>query len=104
MGRIADQLADQLVLTSDNPRTEEPLEIIREISSGVTSMNYLIEPDRRAAIRLAVSMARKGDLVLVAGKGHESVQVIGTEVRPFDDLRVTKEVLSGLIRKLRKSS
>jgi UDP-N-acetylmuramoyl-L-alanyl-D-glutamate--2,6-diaminopimelate ligase len=104
MGAVADQLADQIVLTSDNPRTEEPLEIIREITSGVTSMNYLIEPDRRAAIRLAVSMARKKDVVLIAGKGHESVQVIGTEARPFDDGRVTREVLSGLGRKFRKSS
>lgn len=104
MGSVADQLADSIVLTSDNPRTEEPLEIIREITSGVKSMNYLIEPDRRSAIRLAASMARKGDVVLVAGKGHESVQVFGTEARPFDDRRVTREVLAGLVRKLRKSS
>lgn len=88
MGRIADELADLLVVTSDNPRSEKPDFIMGEILAGVRSdrRNVQAEPDRRKAIRLAASLAdEEGDLVLVAGKGHETVQIFADRTVPFDD-------------------
>ncbi len=98
MGAVAARLSDRLVLTSDNPRSEDPLSIIREIELGTkapqSGAEVLVEPDRRKAIRLALSHAEPGDVVLVSGKGHESYQVIGNRVIPFDDKEVVKEILA----------
>ena len=97
MGAAADELADFFILTSDNPRTEDPLAIIKEVEGGVTnSSKYVTEPDRYAAIKLALSMARKDDTVLVAGKGHEPYQIVGAETRPFDDRAAAREILGGM--------
>ena len=89
MGEIAAKYSDFAVITSDNPRTEDPLKIIDEIEKGlkpaVNERCYAVEPDRRKAIRAAVGTARPGDVVIIAGKGHEDYQVIGTEKFPFDD-------------------
>lgn len=86
MGEVATRLADLVVLTSDNPRSEDPLSIIAEVSAGVRRPGTLvIEPDRRAAIGLAVAAARPGDFVVIAGKGHESVQVTASGAVDFDD-------------------
>ncbi len=101
MGRVAGENSDLVFITSDNPRSEDPLSIIEQIEegileSGLTQLNlsrhelitgpgYFIEADRRKAIRKAVSMASKEDLVLVAGKGHEDYQIIGKERKTFDD-------------------
>jgi UDP-N-acetylmuramoyl-L-alanyl-D-glutamate--2,6-diaminopimelate ligase len=94
MGRIATDLADLAVLTSDNPRTEDPLAIIAEVRGGVARPDRLvIEPDRAAAIALAVESARPGDVVLVAGKGHETGQQIGGQTLDFDDRVVTKDAI-----------
>ena len=96
MGDVASRLADVVVLTSDNPRTEEPLDIIEAIRGGTDAAAYVIaEPDRRAAIELALSRAAPGDVVVIAGKGHETTQTIGTTVVPFDDRDVVRELLSG---------
>lgn len=94
MGRIGCALADQVILTSDNPRSEAPLEIIREIAIGCTRGNPQIIEDRRAAIAAALAGRRPQDVVLVAGKGHEETQTIGTTVAPFDDAAVIRD-LSG---------
>jgi len=96
MGEAAARLADVAVLTSDNPRSEDPLAIIAEVSAGVTRPEALVvEPDRRAAIALALDTARPGDVVVVAGKGHETVQVFaGGHVVPFDDRAVARELLA----------
>ncbi len=94
MGHVAERLADVAVVTSDNPRTEDPGAIIDEILRGLERPERaVVEPDRRAAIRQAVSMARPGDLVLVAGKGHETYQIVGDRVVPFDDREVAREAL-----------
>jgi UDP-N-acetylmuramoyl-L-alanyl-D-glutamate--2,6-diaminopimelate ligase len=86
MGRIATQMSDVIIVTSDNPRTEDPAEIIREVCEGIVPGSQVhVEPDRRAAIALALSMARPGDVVLIAGKGHEDYQVVGTEKHHLDD-------------------
>ena len=89
MGRIAATYSDYTIITSDNPRTEDPLLIIEEIMAGLKLAaeedGYNIEPDRRKAIRMAVGMANKDDVVVIAGKGHEDYQVIGTRKHPFDD-------------------
>jgi len=89
MGEIAAKYSDFAVITSDNPRTEDPLKIIDEIEKGlkpaVNERCYAVEPDRRKAIRVAVRTARPGDVVIIAGKGHEDYQIIGTEKFPFDD-------------------
>ena len=85
MGAAATDLADHAVLTSDNPRSEDPQAIIDQVVKGATDDNLDVEPDRRAAIRVAVDMAHPGDVVLVAGKGHETGQEIGGRVIPFDD-------------------
>ena len=94
MGGVAARLADHVVLTSDNPRSEDPLAIISDVHNGIPAGSpVLIEPDRRRAIDLAVAAARPGGVVVVAGKGHEATQVIGDRVVPFDDRVVAREAL-----------
>ena len=87
MGAIAGSLADVAVVTSDNPRTEEPGAIIRDILPGLegTAAEVVVEPDRRAAIRRALSLAKPGDTVVLAGKGHETYQEVGTRVLHLDE-------------------
>jgi UDP-N-acetylmuramoyl-L-alanyl-D-glutamate--2,6-diaminopimelate ligase len=96
MGEVAAQESDCAIVTSDNPRGEDPMEIIREIEEGMKGANYRIEVDRRTAIRLALADAKAGDTVLIAGKGHETYQTIGTTAYPFDDRVVAKELLDEL--------
>jgi UDP-N-acetylmuramoyl-L-alanyl-D-glutamate--2,6-diaminopimelate ligase len=100
MGAAAAALADVAILTSDNPRSEDPLAILDEMLHGVIDVpgrqrgRVVIEPDRAAAISLAVGMAGKGDVVLVAGKGHETGQCVGAAQLPFDDAAVTAEAMA----------
>jgi len=95
MAQAAEAVADMIVVTSDNPRTEDRLRIISEIVSGFRRIHALaIEPDRRTAIKLVLSVAEPGDCVLLAGKGHENYQIIGTERQPFDDRLVAAECLA----------
>ena len=99
MGEIGARLADRAFVTSDNPRSEEPLAIIDEIVAGVPAARagvVIVDPDRRAAIRLALSEARAGDAVVIAGKGHEQGQIIGARRIPFDDCAVAAELLAEL--------
>jgi UDP-N-acetylmuramoyl-L-alanyl-D-glutamate--2,6-diaminopimelate ligase len=94
MGRVASALSDITVVTSDNPRSERPDAIIDEVMSGVdTEAEVLREADRRGAITLALDLARSGDVVVIAGKGHETTQTMGDRVLPFDDRLVAKELL-----------
>jgi UDP-N-acetylmuramoyl-L-alanyl-D-glutamate--2,6-diaminopimelate ligase len=95
MGEVACRLADSAVLTSDNPRSEDPLRILEEMRSGCAG-DPLVEPDRRAAIRAALSVAAPGDVVVIAGKGHEQGQDVGGVITPFDDRAVAAEVLADL--------
>lgn len=88
MGRAAEEGADLVVVTSDNPRSEDPDRIIGDIVAGFERRPWLVEPDRRAAIRAALGEARAGDIVVIAGKGHETTQEIGRRVQPFDDREV----------------
>ncbi len=97
MGEIAARLADVAVLTTDNPRDEEPGAILDEVRAGVTRLDRLVvEPDRRAAIALALGRAGTGDVVVVAGKGHETTQILGAATVPFDDRVVVAEELGRL--------
>ena len=94
MGRIAASLSDVTIVTSDNPRDEAPEKIIDEIVAGIPAGRaYRRESDRAAAIRTAVAMAEKGDVLLIAGKGHEEYQVIGKERRPFSDRGVVEAAI-----------
>src|SRR6266516_1970070 len=95
MGRIASELADVAIVTSDNPRSEEPQAIIDEIVAGVTA-DVEVEPDRAAAIERAISGADEGDVVLIAGKGHEQGQEFADRTTPFDDREVARDVLRRL--------
>jgi UDP-N-acetylmuramoyl-L-alanyl-D-glutamate--2,6-diaminopimelate ligase len=97
MGRAAGAGSDVVVLTSDNPRGEDPLAIIDEVLPGLSdaSAPVIVEPDRRHAIELAIAQARPGDLVLLAGKGHEKTQTISGQVIPFDDVAIAEQVLRG---------
>ena len=97
MGRAASALADLVVVTSDNPRSEEPRAIIDQVISGASGPGEVrIEPDRRLAVRLALEAARTGDVVVVAGKGHETTQVTGGRSVEFDDRVVAREELARL--------
>jgi len=98
MGRAAGGGSDLVVLTSDNPRSEEPIAIIEEALVGVreTTTECIVEPDRAAAIAVAIKAARAGDIVLLAGKGHEKVQVLHDRTIPFDDAAVAEAVLKEL--------
>lgn len=92
MGKVAADLADVVVVTSDNPRGEEPLAIIQDVLQG-TGTDVEIDPDRRSAIRRALAVAQAGDVVVIAGKGHEQGQEVGSETFPFDDREVAREAL-----------
>jgi UDP-N-acetylmuramoyl-L-alanyl-D-glutamate--2,6-diaminopimelate ligase len=111
MARVAEQLADFIIVTSDNPRTERPTDIIDEIvagfekglpvqNSGLRDTRYeirdtkIIEPDRRRAIELAIEVAEKDDIVLIAGKGHEDYQIIGTQKFDFSDKEIAQQCLT----------
>ena len=98
MGEAAGKASDFVVLTSDNPRSEDPAEIMAEVIPGLqhTGVQFEVEADRRAAIAQAIGRARRGDIVVVAGKGHEQVQVIGASNLPFDDRQVAREALRNL--------
>lgn len=95
MGRIAGALADLVVVTSDNPRSEEPMAIIRDILPGLAGAEerYVVEPDRRAAIALAMDWAAPGDVVILCGKGHETYQEIGSKTLPLDEREVVRSLL-----------
>jgi len=97
MGRVAEEFADLIWLTNDNPRSEEPAAIIQEIERGIKERGKVtVESDRARAIHQALSSARRGDLVLITGKGHESVQIFRDSVVPFDDRIVAREGLRDL--------
>lgn len=103
MGRAAVEYSDVVVLTSDNPRTEDPMAILREVEVGVREalrcrgqVEYHLVADRREAIATAVRLARPGDIVLIAGKGHEDYQIIGTKKFHFDDREVAREAIQQL--------
>ncbi len=94
MGQVAEQGADVVVVTSDNPRSEDPVSIIDDILAGISSPDsVMVEPDRQAAIDAAVAAARPGDMLLIAGKGHETYQVIGDRTIDFDDRRAVLHAL-----------
>jgi UDP-N-acetylmuramoyl-L-alanyl-D-glutamate--2,6-diaminopimelate ligase len=96
MGAIAARLADRVYLTNDNPRGEEPQAIVDDIRAGIgAERNYAIELDRHRAIERAIAEASPGDVVLIAGKGHEAYQIIGDRVLEFDDVAVARELLAG---------
>ncbi|HHW06612.1 MAG TPA: UDP-N-acetylmuramoyl-L-alanyl-D-glutamate--2,6-diaminopimelate ligase [Clostridia bacterium] len=98
MGHVSGRLSDYTIVTSDNPRTEDPEAIIAEIVPGVKEAGgkYEIVVERKAAIQKALTLAGAGDLVLVAGKGHEDYQIIGTKKYPFDDRKVVREILESM--------
>jgi UDP-N-acetylmuramoyl-L-alanyl-D-glutamate--2,6-diaminopimelate ligase len=93
MGSIAVEYSDLSIVTSDNPRSESPLDIIKDIETGMHEGPgiYRIVPDRREAIEQAVATAGEGDIVVIAGKGHEDYQIVGTSRKPFDDRKVARE-------------
>lgn len=97
MGEVATRLADRVLLTSDNPRGEDPLAIIDAVRRGMANTDGLtVEADRAVAIRIALEEARPGDVVVIAGKGHEAVQVTGDHRAPFDDREVARAALRSL--------
>ena len=99
MGEIAGNLADLSIITSDNPRTEKPEEIISQIEEGIkkTSGKYEVIVDRLEAMKYALKIARKDDLIIFAGKGHETYQIIGKTKKSFDERVIIKDILDGKI-------
>jgi UDP-N-acetylmuramoyl-L-alanyl-D-glutamate--2,6-diaminopimelate ligase len=93
MGQVVADLADLAIVTSDNPRTEDPEAILDEILAGMPVRDHLRIADRREAISRALELAADGDTVLLAGKGHEDYQIIGTTKYPFDEGRIVRELV-----------
>lgn len=98
MGKIAQKYSDLAIITSDNPRYEEPNEIIKDILIGIdkNKENYIVTVDRKDAIKEAIQRAKEGDIVLIAGKGHENYQIIKDEIVEFDDKLIAKEILNNM--------
>ncbi len=98
MGQAAGEGSHFVVATSDNPRSEDPFDILAEIEPGLesTGVKYTIEPDRATAIRLALEAAAPGDVVLIAGKGHEKEQILAGLTIPFDDTEIALSTLADL--------
>lgn len=100
MGEIAQRLSDIAILTSDNPRTEDPHKIIEDVLKGMNGNNYLVEEDREQAIIKAIEIAQKDDIVLIAGKGHETYQILGRDKIHFDDREIARrEIVKRKIKK-----
>lgn len=95
LGRVGSEIADLVIITSDNPRHEDPMDIIKDIVVGIEKTNYLAIENRSEAIRLALKMAEPGDVVVLAGKGHETYQINNEGVIHFDEREVVDEILSG---------
>ena len=95
MGEIAGKLADYTIITSDNPRTEKPINIIKQIEDGMkkTKGKYICIENRREAIEYAIKIATKNDLIILAGKGHEPYQIIGDKINPFDERIIVNEII-----------
>lgn len=96
MAEIAEKYSDLTVATSDNPRTEDPEEILKDVVKGFKKENHIIEVDRKKAVAIAVQNAKKDDIIVIAGKGHETYQIIGREKIHFDDREVVQEALANL--------
>jgi UDP-N-acetylmuramoyl-L-alanyl-D-glutamate--2,6-diaminopimelate ligase len=96
MGRVVSELSDYAIITSDNPRSEDPLQIIEEIKKGIKKDNFCVIPERMEAIRRSLSLAGCGDIVLVAGKGHEDYQILKDKILHFDDREAVKECLRSM--------
>lgn len=94
MGTIAERLADQLIITADNPRTEDVMAICLDIAAGCTQQQYQLILERKTAIRTALEQAKAGDLVLIAGKGHEDYQIIGHEILPYDERAFVRQLVT----------
>lgn len=94
LGRIGTELADLAVITSDNPRDEDPMAIIREIVAGIKKSNYLAIENRVEAIKLALGMAEEGDVIVLAGKGHENYQIVNEGVIHFDEREIVDDILA----------
>jgi UDP-N-acetylmuramoyl-L-alanyl-D-glutamate--2,6-diaminopimelate ligase len=94
MGRIAAELGDDLIITDDNPRSEDPARIVADILVGVGAAPHVVEHDRALAIRMALERSVQDDVVLIAGKGHEDYQIVGNERRAFKDQAVVTEALA----------
>jgi len=92
MGAAVARLADIAIATSDNPRTEDPVKILDDVEQGMQGKPHRREVDRRKAIALALELARSGDTILLAGKGHETYQVVGTVKQPFDERAIVREL------------
>lgn len=96
MGAVVSQLADYAVITSDNPRSEDPMEIISDIKAGIKGDNYCVISNRREAIEKALSLVKTGDILLIAGKGHENYQITKDKILEFDDREVVRECLKSM--------
>ncbi|PRR78749.1 UDP-N-acetylmuramoyl-L-alanyl-D-glutamate--2,6-diaminopimelate ligase [Clostridium liquoris] len=96
MGKIGTELSDIAVITSDNPRSEEPLDIIEDIKSGIKNNNYIVVENRREAIKKAMEIARQYDVIVVAGKGHEDYQILKDKTIHFDEREIIKELIEEL--------
>ncbi len=95
MGKISSEMSDYTIVTSDNPRSEEPLMIIEDIKKGLIGNNWCVEHDREKAIMQGIKMLRTGDVLLIAGKGHENYQILKDTVIPFSDIEILKGILNG---------
>ncbi len=95
MASVAVEYATQAIYTSDNPRSEDPVAILDDMIKGAKGNNYEVIVDRKEAIRYAISKAKAEDIIIIAGKGHETYQIIGKEVHHFDDREVAKEAITG---------
>jgi UDP-N-acetylmuramoyl-L-alanyl-D-glutamate--2,6-diaminopimelate ligase len=96
MAKIASDYCDFIVLTQDNPRSEDPEAIMDDITKGLTHQNYMIEHDRKKAIQILIKQAKKDDILIIAGKGHENAQIIGKTRYPFNDKLIASDLLKDL--------
>lgn len=96
MGKISIDIADISIITSDNPRSEDPMSIIKDIEVGLDKDNYIVIENRKEAIKKAISVAAKGDVIVIAGKGHETYQILKNETIHFDEREVVKEILDSM--------
>ena len=96
MGKISIDIADVTIITSDNPRSEEPMDIIKDIEVGLNKDKYIVIENRKEAIKKAIDIASEGDVIVIAGKGHETYQILKNETIHFDEREVVKEILDSV--------